>query len=276
MNHIKSIHGTSVGSILAVILAIKEEWWIIEKYFIERPWLEIFDFKLSNVIKSIKTCGIFDNQCIIKCLRPIFSAHDLDIEKITMKELYDYSGIDIYIYSVNSYLFEVESFSWKTHPDWRVLDVMYISSSIPFIFQPFRHPVTNHIYIDGGICMNYPIIPCIKSVIEKGDKLNSILGIQLNLNGGCSQILNESIEQNMNLLEYMYFIFSKIIWKLTDTDYCYDTCLDKTRPYEIFMEMTKHGTDVMSILKYKEMRKDFVDYGKKIAKDFLETAQKTL
>ena len=51
-----------------------------------------------------------------------------------------------------------------------------------------------------------------------------------------------------------------MIWKLSNIDYPYETCEDKTRPYEIFVKMTKHATDVMSVIKYKEIRKQFIDY----------------
>lgn len=76
----------------------------------------------------------------------------------TMTDLYNYSGVDLYIYtcditnSVDVYINHI------THPDYPLLDVVYASSSVPLIFVPVT--INDTKYIDGGIITSIPLQYC--------------------------------------------------------------------------------------------------------------------
>ena len=69
--------------------------------------------------------------------------------------------------------FEKIDFSWKTHPDWKLLDVVYCSSCLPILFSPFLTE-EGDCYIDGGILNNYPVIHC-QNAIEDHDTIFGII-----------------------------------------------------------------------------------------------------
>ena len=46
MKDIKSIYGSSIGSYIAIILALRYDWDVIDDYLIKRPWEKIFTSSL--------------------------------------------------------------------------------------------------------------------------------------------------------------------------------------------------------------------------------------
>ena len=53
------------------------------------------------------------------------------------KEFYEINKIDLHIFSTELNKFETVDFSHKTHPDWRIIDVIYCSSALPIVFSPY-------------------------------------------------------------------------------------------------------------------------------------------
>ena len=96
---------------------------------------------------------------------------DISVD-VTLKELYERTGVDIYITTSEIVQFELNVLSHKTHPDWRVLDAIYASCSLPVIFAPIIR--NNCCYIDGGLFSSYPLDLCIKD----GCNTNEIFGIR--------------------------------------------------------------------------------------------------
>lgn len=50
--NIESIYGTSAGAIIAVIIALKYDWETINDYIIKRPWKDVFQIKVENILES--------------------------------------------------------------------------------------------------------------------------------------------------------------------------------------------------------------------------------
>jgi predicted acylesterase/phospholipase RssA len=266
-----SIHGTSAGSILAVLFAVERNQDILYNYILNRPWHDLIPITLPTILKSIKTCGLYNREPFIKILEPIFAANDLDIRKTTMLELYEHTKIDIHIYVTDLNEMKSVSINHKTHPEWRVLDAIYASCCIPVAFQPIRDVKTGHFYIDGGFLVNYPIGPCIEyaagaAAAEGGQ----ILGIQLDLKDGCAECLNESLDcETPSLLDYIYYIMNKLLYKITTTTTAAPPpgC---EAPQEILVKTDRFCTDVMPLLKNKETRKEWIETGIQYATSFCE------
>ena len=55
---IKSIYGTSVGTIIAVLIAVDLEWDMINDYMIKRPWDKIFEIKSNHIFQLFDNNGI--------------------------------------------------------------------------------------------------------------------------------------------------------------------------------------------------------------------------
>ena len=200
INNIKTIYGTSVGSIFAVFLALRYEWEVLDDYIIKRPWQNVFSFNMQNIFSIFHTRGIFDVKLMEEIFSPLFKGKDISIG-VTMKEFYELTGIELHFFSVNINNFTPIDFSYKTHPEWRVIDAVYSSSGLPILFQPI---IKDDIcYTDGGMVLNYPV----KNCIENGADPETIFGL-------CRKPivkLNYNITNDSSLFDYILNIFYKTI-----------------------------------------------------------------
>tara|TARA_B110000008_G_C16964572_1_gene561426 strand:+ start:2140 stop:3111 length:972 start_codon:yes stop_codon:yes gene_type:complete len=49
-------------------------------------------------------------------------------------------------------------FNAKDHPDLKVVDAVFMSMCVPFLFRPFKY--NNKLYVDGGLRANFPLSYC--------------------------------------------------------------------------------------------------------------------
>ncbi len=154
----ESIRGTSAGSFIAVLLSIGIPVDEIIEYMIKRPlhkW-----FKLDLTIYALISAN-----CFIELLSPLFHAYDVPLD-ITMKQLYERTQMDIYLYTTAITDLKPVELHHSTHPDLPVITAINMSSSIPFMFPPVLYE--GEYYIDGGILMHCPpstedsIVLCMK------------------------------------------------------------------------------------------------------------------
>lgn len=277
LKEVKSIHATSVGSLIAAVISVEHDQAILYNYILNRPWDDIFKFSMNTFLKSVKSCGMLNQDPFVKFLEPIYLANDLDIHTITMLELYERTKIDLHIYTTNVNTIEITEISYKTHPQWRVLDAIYVSCGIPIVFQPFRDPDTKHFYIDGGFLVNYPIIPCIKYCKSCEDPIDTVLGIQLYLKEGCGECVYDVLYKDTlpSLMDYVYTILNKLLYKLANLQPMSEYFIDSSvRPIEIFVRTDKYCMDIMPLLKNKNTRREYIEMGATQAKEFLMDQQK--
>jgi len=203
IENIRSIYATSIGSFIGVILCLKYDWDTLDNYFIKRPWDKVFKFDLYSIINAFEKKGIFDIKLFEEMFSPLFLGMDIPIS-ITMKEFYELNNIDLHIYATELNNFELIDISHTTHPDWRVIDAVYASSTLPIVFSPFIHG--EHCYIDGGVLLDYPIQKCLNS----GAISDEILGIFKENPVDDSTIVNEK----SNFFDYLIIIFKNIMTKI--------------------------------------------------------------
>jgi len=210
---IKTIWGTSAGSMLAICLALKYDWSVLDDYLIKRPWNTVFKL---NLMRLWNEKGLMGKEVIEEIMRPLLSGKGLKLD-ITMGELFLETGIELHIfiteliYSKNE--FRSVDISHKTHPDWRVVDTVYASSCLPLVFVPYEitqwcsvmdgsdnsdnekggedkkekdkekdkgaiELIENRrLFLDGGILANFPFYHCIQN--EDVDE-SEVLGFYLN------------------------------------------------------------------------------------------------
>lgn len=204
ISDIKTIYCTSAGAIISVWLSLKYDWNILDKFLIHRPWHNVFKSSIYFLLESIQEKGIYDKIVFEKMLTPLLHGKDLSMET-TMLQLYEYSGIEIHMFTIDLELFEVVDISYKTHPNWTVIDAVYASSCLPFLFKP--HKVDNRYYVDGGLILNYPVNQC----IQNGADPETIFGIHKT---GKNNFLN--LTDDSNIFDYFVVIMSKFLKKLNE------------------------------------------------------------
>ena len=259
ISNIKSCHATSIGSIILVMILCIHEWDTLDEFIIKRPWNNVFKFDISKIFDVFDNGGIFDKSVIFNSLKPVFLGADMEMD-ITMKEFYEKTGIEFYIYSVEINSFELECISHKTYPHMPLIDACYTSCSLPILFKPLTFE--NKSYMDGGIFLNYPILEFLNTMNAKP---NEVLGIRKII---VDETPNSDTIQSFNLLEYVMYLLKNIMRKVNvDID-------DKENNYEneIYIHMKSITFESISeFANSEDYRKNLITIGVEKAVEFLET-----
>jgi predicted acylesterase/phospholipase RssA len=251
LENIETIYGTSVGSIFAIILALNYDWKTMDDYLIKRPWQNVFKFNLYSILDSLQQRGIFGIKTIEDTFSSLFLGKDIPIN-VTMKEFYEITKIEIHIFTTEVMNFELVDISYKTHPDWRVIDAVYSSCSIPIIFSPLIKD--NKCYCDGGLLLNYPLDKC----IENGANPSEIIGLCGDMNVNDVDAMNEK----SSLLDYVIVILKKVItaflpkvthvieneFKIGSPEISIYDIVTTTSNMEKRIELIQNGVDVIATL----------------------------
>lgn len=255
INNIQTIHCTSVGGIVGVIIALKYDWKRLDKYLLEQPWNELFHLNVYNVYNCFRTNGMFSENVIKTILQPLFREKQLSID-ITLQEFFEKTNIAIHFYTVQVEKFELQDVSHVTHPNWKLMDAIYCSACAPILFKPFEY--NGELYTDGCLIANYPI----KQILDHSDiKSEEILGIKLAPNPTTTKSTLEKVKVSM--LDYIGVLLRKGIEKITgDFD------------YKIGVEVNIDANFVnsfyiFSIMNSPEKISEMIEYGSKCAKDSL-------
>jgi len=260
MSKIETIYCTSVGSMIAVVLSMKFDLQIIDDYFIKRPWQQIWSIQMNQILNIYQKRGIYDTTFTREYLSPFFRACDFEVD-ITMQEFYEKTGIELHIYVTEVNEFECIDISYKTHPEWKVVDAVYASCSLPVIFSPIIEG--ENCYLDGSLFMNYPLIKCIDSVgIEHK---HHILAIFL------TSTMNPAVEKMKitdasNFFDYMMILMNRFLQSrlfMNDMTYKID--------YELRMSTPEITLDYIDrCLKSCEERRDIIEEGSKRMREWIQ------
>jgi NTE family protein len=195
---IKTMYGTSVGSMLAVILCLQYDWETIDDYLIKRPWNNVFKFNMHYILDSYSKRGIFNIKIIEEIFSPLFKGKDISID-VTMKEFYELTNKELHLFSTEINNYELIDFSYKTHPDWKLIEVIYCSSCLPIMFSPYL--IDDECYCDGGMLCNYSLEKC----IENGANPDEIIGIS-----NFEKKTNNKITDNSTLFDYFMLLLKNL------------------------------------------------------------------
>jgi predicted acylesterase/phospholipase RssA len=254
MEDIKTIYGTSAGSILAVFIALKYDWEIIDNYLIRRPWQNICDFNMYSIIGSIQKRGIFDIELIRGMFQPLFGGMDMPIT-ITMLEFYEKTEIELHLYTTQFRELKTVDISHKTHPDWSVVEAVYASAALPIFLTP--HEKDGEYYIDGGVFLNYPLGPCLSQ--ENVDQ-KQVLGIRKSLQ------IDKEISSESTVFDYILLLLNKIFyWILSKNETMVidqEIAID-TPPVSIY--------DLYNMISNQNVREEWIQYGVSRAEEFCKT-----
>lgn len=248
MDSITHLYGCSAGAILSVMLALNYDYKILKDYFIDRPWHKLIKTDIFQVFSSFTTCGIVNKDIIIKAYDPLFKGKDMDINSINLKDFYDKTNKEVHIYATNITDGEIVDFSYITHPEWKLIDVLQASICLPTIVVPVIKD--NKCYIDGGMINNFPSEYALKQFDN-----NEIIGIKTE-----SSVENENepelnFDNIINFLSYIVFqSHSKLIVKRY--------VRDELNNLFIINKDAVDMVDVFSVFNSKDKRNEYFDQGK--------------
>ena len=153
LKNIKSWLGVSAGALMALCFVIG---FTVEE--IEQVYMK-FDFTNVSDIDSapgwIMNCGMDTGHRLRKLIEAVLHIKGYS-DTVTFKELNEKCHISLKVYVTDLNLAKLICFSAKDTPDRSVVDAVRASMSIPYYFQPFIDPETNHVLVDGAVISNYP------------------------------------------------------------------------------------------------------------------------
>jgi len=260
INNIKSIYATSVGALIAVYISLKYDYDYIIEYILKRPWEKLFqDIGVENILDLYNKKGLINPRSIfIKKYSILIEAKGLS-SNITMKEFYDFSGIEFNFITCDANTFTRISISHKTHPDLELITAICMTTAFPIVCTPVI--IDNKCYIDGGIFCNYAVNICLE---ETGCKKEEILGVKKYQSTNVNDII---ITDESSVVDFVEKICLSIFNRINNED-----MLEKI-PFQVVCDMNVFTTyDAWTQVPYSsEHRNNLITYGEKIAEDLHES-----
>lgn len=153
LKNTKYYAGTSIGSIIAMLLAVG--WNSLELFttLCTDTFLDNLDMTW-NINRAVEKYGLLSLDSLRTYLKKLV------IHKYgglpTFKQLYEQTGK---VFTCAAYRLKHADpcvyFNYKTHPDLNVVEACILSSNIPFLFESLQY--NGDYYIDGGLFDHNPI-----------------------------------------------------------------------------------------------------------------------
>lgn len=255
---IKEIHGVSAGSIAGGLLILsKFNMELLKEYFIQRPWEKILNLNAEDFFNTFKNQGYAGIEFFKEVLIPFLSINNFD-ENLTLKELYDFSKIKLFIYAtdINSLNPKSIKLSYESYPNLSLVKAIQMSCSYPLIFRPVYFE--NYCFVDGGITNSMPIPE--EAYINCPDKI-----LALELPATDKKEKESYLKENDNLIKFILQFFNACksiifnnIKKLTIKNRICITCDNSLSTW-------------FKSINTKEVREQYVKDGENSCKEFIKS-----
>ena len=184
---------------------------------------------------------------------PIISNPNIDPVKLTFKEFFEITGVDLVLTGTNVTRRYPQYFSVSHTPDFPVIEAVQISMNVPLLFKPIwvdyyvekgneaKRIAYNGFWVDGGMLNNYPFQAFnkteVKSYPYQHEKINYPVAVDAKGDPGfCDCIAGFRLTANLNRQDAL----KKTTLKKTDNQ-----PLDKSKPNETTIKI--FDTDNLSI-----------------------------
>ncbi len=250
-SNIEKIYGTSVGSIVGLIFCLNIDLEDLKAFMINRPWNNFVEVSFDNILKIIEKKGLLDVTFIRKFVKKLFILKEISTD-ITFNELYEKTNIELHTYHVELNKYELVDCNYKSKPEMKVLDAVYYSCSLPYLFSPGKF--NDDLCLDGGLICSFPLNICLEE-----NKEEETLGIEI-----CHDSNLVTISEKSNIFEYSFFIFLKMLKISNKKQREIKNHIRIKRPPMSFNES-------VALIKSKEKRKELIEQGEELAKEYLES-----
>lgn len=261
MDEIEQLYGTSIGGFVCTLLCLNIPFDDLCEYFEKRPWHKILDLDQSVFTDFFFKKGIIKKDIFEKTFKNLLESVNLSLN-ITLKEFYHYSNKELHLFSIRISDFTLVDISYKTHPDLELIDAVFMTCSLPFIFQPISYE--NEYYIDGGLLCNCPLEYALKNSVP--EEVLCIMFSYDNHEGPTNFFTNF---EEKNVIEYNLYLYLTILQKM----YKFVKAPDKVTQIIVETEPT-NLEDAVDALFNSEERVKYINMGKEMANNFLLKKEK--
>lgn len=250
MSSIESIYATSIGGVIGALLCLNIPWVDITEYIVNRPWNDVFKITGKHILDMYSSKGIFNESSIDILFKPLLNSKQIPAN-ITLRTLFNFSGIDIHFFSFDLNTHTTIDISHTTHPDLMLSHAIYMTAALPILFAPMH--TDNACYIDGGIACNYPLHVCLDKYGAHNKK--HILGVRYMF----TDTLIPTINPSSNIFEYLCALINS---QIIPTEKQHNI---PNIPHEIICKCNKSPLnvhDMWGLLADKSSRQRWINYGK--------------
>ena len=267
LSNIKTMYATSIGAILATIMCLDYEWDIIDNFMINRPLKQLINFEISTLLGCVENCGFFTLKLIEEYFYNLFTGKDMS-PQITMLEFYQATGIELHFFTTKVFGFQLTDLSYRTHPNWTMVEAMYASSAIfPFLSPFFKE---EELYVDGGFLLNNPIDMCVASLLSLNQPVdNNILSIRLKKYVVPSKTRYLNVD-NYNIFSFIQELIENILSKISLDRVIKDENNSKYIGYLFELEQDTSSTMDFTIYSNIEARRKFIEQGFEIVEKWVQ------
>lgn len=180
LDKIENVAGTSAGAITACLIALRYSAGDIKKIVFDLDFNSFEDHK--NPLRIATKYGLYAGDAFLEWISNLIAKKDLD-SKATFSDFEKAGCRNLKVFATDLYTKNLQEFSAQETPDTIVAEAVRASMSIPLFFKSWKFSnnlPNDHIYVDGGVLLNFPI----NTFNEKEHKLGHTLGLHLdNLTG---------------------------------------------------------------------------------------------
>ena len=108
-------------------------------------------FDLNNLFENF---GLYDNHFFDRLISVILKQKNIP-HMITLGEFYKHTNINLVFKTTNITKYKIEYMNHLSHPELPLIYAVKMTTCIPLLFTPIKY--NNCLYVDGGLCGNYPI-----------------------------------------------------------------------------------------------------------------------
>ena len=155
LDGIKEIHTLSIGAFYSLCLLLNISERVIYECLMRSEFSECLDADEINFNDISRSLGIISHEKYFRSLMKKIFMYRFEKEDITLKELYEYNPIDLYIKCVNVSKQSSVHFNHRTHPNMSVTKLLIMTTTLPIFFKPQKYK--NDYYVDGGLSGNLPV-----------------------------------------------------------------------------------------------------------------------
>lgn len=156
LKQIKSISGTSAGSIVGTLVSIGYTSEELKKICFELDFSQFEDGTLAEKVNVLRDYGLNKGDTFLKFIQEKIEAKT-GSKYTTFAGLYAQGMKDLHIVACRLNDRSKVVFSYKDTPNVAVCDAVRCSMSIPLEFEPHKIYNDNSTYVDGGVVLNYPL-----------------------------------------------------------------------------------------------------------------------
>ncbi|HEX6324143.1 MAG TPA: patatin-like phospholipase family protein [Vicinamibacterales bacterium] len=157
MAAVHGVAGTSAGAYTAMLVAIGCPAAQIRALATSTDYPGLED--RLDPLRLATQYGLYAGHALLAWIEQGVSARGLPVD-VTFRALAAAGGRDLRVFATDLTARDVREFSLRATPDVAVACAVRASMSIPLMFAAWRFPdgaPDDHVYIDGGVVMNYPI-----------------------------------------------------------------------------------------------------------------------